>query len=107
MLILSNPAIGAKFFNLYLKAFIKTVLGYQGIGAGDKDGILGTVKAHYGCVEAQGRGSLHCDMLVWIDGVFNPNEIKETVMRDEMWGAKLLTLGTNYSFPTQYIVNTL
>ena len=89
-LISSNPAVGAKFFNLYLKAFIRTVLGYQDVNVEDGDGLLGMVKAHYGCVEAQGRGSLHCHMLVWIDGALNPDEIREKVMKDEKWGADLL-----------------
>lgn len=29
----------------------------------NKKGILGTVSGYYGCVEAQGRGSLHCHLL--------------------------------------------
>ncbi|KAJ6486573.1 hypothetical protein DFH09DRAFT_1339589 [Mycena vulgaris] len=31
-------------------------------------GIFGVVKAYYGRVEAQGRGSLHCHTMIWIDG---------------------------------------
>ncbi|KZV80405.1 hypothetical protein EXIGLDRAFT_591831, partial [Exidia glandulosa HHB12029] len=45
-------------------------------------GLLGRVTAFYGCVEAQGRGTLHCHMMVWIDGALNPNEIKERVLAD-------------------------
>lgn len=67
ILILSNPAVGAKFFNLYLKAFLRTVLGYRDDEEGAEEGMLVVVKAHYGCVEAQGRGSLHCHMLIWIE----------------------------------------
>lgn len=89
-LISSNPALGASFFNTYLKAFIRTVLGCEDEEVNDNEGILGVVKAHYGCVEAQGRGSLHCHMLVWIDGALNPNEIKERVINEPSWGKKLL-----------------
>ena len=91
ILISSNPVVGAKFFNLYLKAFIRTVLGCRDKGTENDDGLLGRVKAHYGCVEAQGRGSLHCHMLIWIEGALNPNEIKEKVMENEKWGADLLS----------------
>ena len=48
-------------------------------------GMLGVVRVHYGCVEAQGQGSLHCYMLIWVEGVLNPNEIWEKVMKDEDW----------------------
>lgn len=84
ILIAKNPAIAAKFFNVYIKAFIKTVLGF---GCEDneikqKGGIVGRVKAHYGCVEAQGRGTLHCHMLVWIQDALNPNELKSILLRE-------------------------
>lgn len=32
-----------------------------------------SVKAYYGCVEAQGGGTLHCHMLVWVEGGLNPD----------------------------------
>jgi len=89
-LILSNPAVGAKFFNTYLKAFIQTVLGYEDGNVNVDGGVLGVVKAHYGCVEAQGRGSLHCHMLIWIEGALNPNEIRDRVLKDPEWGRRLL-----------------
>ena len=90
LLLSSNPAIGAKFFNIYLKAFIRAILGCSDAEVNLDGGILGMVKAHYGCVEAQGRGSLHCHMLIWIEGALNPNEIRERVMKDPTWGQKLL-----------------
>ena len=90
MALSSNPAVGARFFNLYLKAFLRVVLGYTEDKINLDGGILGTVKAHYGCVEAQGRGSLHCHMLIWVEGALNPNEIREKVMADASWGQRLL-----------------
>ncbi|KAJ7779029.1 hypothetical protein B0H16DRAFT_1207500, partial [Mycena metata] len=66
-----------------LKAFIKTILGCDpDAEAPDQGGILGVVKAYYGTVEAQGRGSLHCHMMVWIAGALNPNEIKAKALED-------------------------
>jgi hypothetical protein len=88
-LVSSNPAVGATFFNKYLRAFVQTVLGYRD-GEQNEESILGVVKAHYGCVEAQGRGSLHCHMLIWVEGALNPNEIRNKVMEDPEWGRKLL-----------------
>ena len=80
ILIVRNPVVAAKFFNIVIKAFITTVLGYD-----NKDvdgGILGHVKGYYGCVEAQGRGSLHCHMIIWVEGGLNPNKIRDKVMSE-------------------------
>ncbi|KAJ7501302.1 hypothetical protein B0H11DRAFT_1643206, partial [Mycena galericulata] len=63
-----------------MKAFISTLLGYDPEHKNLEGGILGVVKAYYGCVEAQGRGTLHCHMLVWVEGGLNPNEIKQRVL---------------------------
>ncbi|KAJ7177006.1 hypothetical protein C8R46DRAFT_833324, partial [Mycena filopes] len=65
-----------------MKAFIKCVLGYDDKADEDEleGGILGTVSAYYGTVEAQGRGTLHCHMMVWLAGGLNPNQIKERAL---------------------------
>ena len=80
LLVARNPAVAAKFFNLYMKAFISAILGYDSKSVNVEGGILGVVKAYYGCVEAQGRGTLHCHMMVWVEGGLNPNEIKRRVL---------------------------
>lgn len=84
LLVARNPVVAAKFFDLYMKTFIKTILGYESDDdvIAKEGGILGVVKAYYGCVEAQGRGSLHCHMLVWVDGALNPNEIRDHIMKN-------------------------
>ncbi|KAJ3729328.1 hypothetical protein C8R42DRAFT_569717, partial [Lentinula raphanica] len=61
-------------------AFIKTILGYDAHSSAiGKGGIFGHVSAYYGCVEAQGCGTLHCHMLIWLHGGLNPDEIKAKV----------------------------
>jgi Helitron helicase-like domain at N-terminus len=80
LLIAKNPAVAARFFNIYMRAFITTILAYDKKKV--KNGIFGIVNAYYGCVEAQGRGTLHCHMLVWVEGGLNPNQIKERVLND-------------------------
>ena len=76
-LVAQNPAIAAKFFNIYMKAFISAIFGYDTDNKNNDGGILGHVKAYYGCVEAQGRGTLRCHMMIWVEGGLNPNEIKK------------------------------
>jgi len=92
ILIAKNPVVAAQFFDIYLKAFISTVLGYDATRKDLTGGALGLVKAHYGCIEAQGRGTLHCHMLVWLEGALNPNEIRNRVAKDgdTEWGKKLI-----------------
>jgi hypothetical protein len=75
VLIAKNPVIAARFFNIYMKAFISALLGYDPEQKDLEGGILGIVNAYYGCVEAQGRGTLHCDMLVWVEGMWQLGEL--------------------------------
>jgi hypothetical protein len=88
ILIAQNPAVAAEFFNVFIKAFIAAILGYDPKQLNTEGGILGVVNAYYGTVDAQGRGSLHCHMVVWVEGGLNPNEIK----------AKALECGGNLGF---------
>ncbi|KAL6304622.1 hypothetical protein BKA93DRAFT_720895, partial [Sparassis latifolia] len=65
-----------------MKCFISTVLAYDPKHVNLQGGILGLVKGYYGCVEAQGRGTLHCHMLIWVEGGLNPNEIRNKIVQD-------------------------
>ena len=82
-LVSRNPAAAARFFNLYMKAFIRAILGYEQQTRNRQGGILGKVKAYYGTVEAQGRGTLHCHMMVWLEGGMNPDDIKKRIVEDK------------------------
>ncbi|CAF1382354.1 unnamed protein product [Rotaria sordida] len=43
------------------------------------DGVLGPIKAYFGTVESQGRGSLHLHMLIWLDHDLKPADMKEKI----------------------------
>jgi len=92
ILVAKNPVVAAKFFNLYMKAFVNCVLGYDASGKDIEGGILGLVKGYYGCVEAQGRGTLHCHMMIWLDGGLNSDEIKHRIIEqgDDDFAQRLL-----------------
>jgi hypothetical protein len=85
ILVAKNPVIASKFFNIYMKAFIKNILQFdpESHENKNKQGILGLVNGYYGCVEAQGRGTLHCHMLVWLDGALNCEEIRDRVKSED------------------------
>ena len=73
LIVANNPGACAKFFHTMISSFVDVVLRY-----GRKDrGLLGKCSAYYGTVEAQGRGTLHCHMLVWIHGHPNPQAMRD------------------------------
>ncbi|KAK0231893.1 hypothetical protein EDD85DRAFT_971756 [Armillaria nabsnona] len=76
-----------------MKAFIKCILAYTPEEFRLDEGVLGITKAYYSCVEAQGRGTLHCHMLVWVYGTLDPNEIKSRIMEagDEEFKTRLFS----------------
>ena len=76
--IAKNPFLASKFFDEYMNSFVDTLLGKD---MTDGIGVIGKYKAHYGTVEAQGRGTLHCHLLLWIDGSLNPQQIKDHVLK--------------------------
>ncbi|KAJ3519038.1 hypothetical protein NMY22_g13383 [Coprinellus aureogranulatus] len=82
MLVARNPFVAAKFFHIYLNAFFSSILQYDPKQVSLNPGILGVVKGYYGCVEAQGRGTLHCHMLIWLEGAHDPVEIRDRIMND-------------------------
>ena len=58
-LLAENPLAPALFFHKCVEVFVNML----------KNGLLGEYKGHYGVIEAQGRGSLHIHMLVWLKSV--------------------------------------
>ena len=75
-LVLRNPAAAARFFDYVVRSMIKNVLG---VGS-DHDGLYGKTSAYYGTVEQQGRLTLHLHLMLWIDGVLSPQDIREKLM---------------------------
>ena len=85
-----NPCIAAEFFDTYINAFISALLRHDPKQQSTETGILGVSKAYYGCVEAQGRGSLHCHMVVWVHGGLTSDEIRERATADHSWRDRLI-----------------
>lgn len=83
-LLARNPSVAAKFFNKVIEAFIECILGCNKDKAIKSEGVLGCVNAYYGCVEAQGRGTLHCHLVIWLDGAKNVDEIRERVLKGDV-----------------------
>ena len=69
-IIASHPVATAKFFHVLITSILDTMIS---------GGILGSIKAYFGTVESQGRGSLHLHLLIWLDHGMKPTDMKEKI----------------------------
>lgn len=85
--IASDPYGAATFFHVTINAFLRDLLGITGFTHTSpihrETGILGDVEAYIGTVEAQGRGSLHLHMLLWLKGSVPSSKMKELFLSNE------------------------
>ncbi|KZV80501.1 hypothetical protein EXIGLDRAFT_630073, partial [Exidia glandulosa HHB12029] len=80
-----DPVAAARFFHEMVQLFIDIILGMKFDGRG----IFGKTEAYYGMVEAQGRGSLHIHMLVWISGNLPPQALRDRMQSDDAFKRQL------------------
>ncbi|CAF1337139.1 unnamed protein product [Adineta steineri] len=73
-IIASHPVATARFFNVLISSILKCMV---------EKGVLGPIKAYFGTVENQGRGSLHLHILMWLDHDLTPSQLKELVQNEE------------------------
>ena len=80
-----NPCLASLFFDYTIKHFVSMILHY-----GDAEGgLFGKCSTYYGMVEAQGRGTLHCHMLIWIEGNLNPQELRDRMRSDSLFKGEM------------------
>ncbi|KAJ7340541.1 hypothetical protein DFH08DRAFT_617927, partial [Mycena albidolilacea] len=53
------------------------------------NGLFGRCSAYYAMVEAQGRGTLHCHMLVWIEGNPSPQALRDRMKDNPLFQGKM------------------
>ncbi|CAF1357835.1 unnamed protein product [Rotaria sordida] len=80
-IIASHPIATAKYFHLLISNILDTMI----VG-----GVLGPIKAYFGTVESQGRGSLHLHLLIWLD-----HDMKSADMKDKIQNADFLPRSWN------------
>ncbi len=73
-IIASHPVATAKFFHRLITTVLETMI--------EGERVLGPVKAYFGTVENQRRGSLHLHMLIWLDHKYTPAQLRENI-KDE------------------------
>ncbi|CAF4098595.1 unnamed protein product, partial [Adineta steineri] len=84
-IVASHPVATAKFFNHLISSILTTL-----IEGGPNGGVLGKIKAYFGTVESQGRGSLHLHMVIWLDHDLTPVCMKNNV-QDEAFKERLIS----------------
>lgn len=73
-IIAAHPVSTAHFFNVLISSILKCMI---------EQGLLGPIKAYFGTVENQGRGSLHLHILMWLDHELMPSQLKASVQNEE------------------------
>jgi len=63
-----DPFASAVFFNFIIRTTLETPMGIRTLQCQIESGtgIFGVVNGYFGVIEAQGRGSLHVHMLLWL-----------------------------------------
>ena len=84
----ADPFASASFFHLMINAVLQQLLGVKEHGGHHglihEKGIFGFVNAFIGTVEAQGRGTLHLHMLLWLKGSV-PSARMKTLLQTEQF----------------------
>ncbi|KAG8697820.1 hypothetical protein FRC09_007624 [Ceratobasidium sp. 395] len=87
-----DPVAAAKFFHFTITMMLEKLFGVSvsKTRVHSQKGVLGRVKAYFGTVECQGRGTLHLHMLIWLHNVPPPRRLKEMLQTEE-FRARVLT----------------
>jgi hypothetical protein len=78
----ADPYAAAKFFHFIIAALLEELYGikaYHHRHVQRTEGIFGKVASYIGTVEAQGRGSLHLHIVVWLCGALTHIQMKEAL----------------------------
>lgn len=85
--ITADPYASASFFHFIINAILEQLLGIKGARHGQliqrEKGILGMIEAYTGTVEAQGRGTLHLHIVLWLQGAVPSDRMKELLLTEE------------------------
>jgi hypothetical protein len=81
----SDPYASAKYFHFMIETIFEAIFGISKRRSGKidrREGVFGTIKSYVGTVEAQGRGSLHLHLLLWLLGAPTASELRHALSSD-------------------------
>ncbi|KAG2741370.1 hypothetical protein P692DRAFT_20752816 [Suillus brevipes Sb2] len=87
-IIANDPYAAANFFHFTIHAILEELMGITVPKSRKshiirREGIFGTVEGYIGTVEAQGRGTLHLHMLIWLQGAPTAADMKDCLQSAE------------------------
>ena len=91
--IAQDPFSAAKYFHFIVKCVLEILFGITKNSRGQIDrqeGIFRKVQSYIGTVEAQGRGTLHLHMLLWLKDAPSAEHMK-TALKSETFREKVIT----------------
>lgn len=73
-----DPYAATKYFHFIIKTLLETMYGIKVLQnrVVSNMGVLGRLSGYFGVIEAQGRGSLHVHMFLWLKNAPNGHEMK-------------------------------
>lgn len=108
-----DPFASASFFNFIIQTTLETLFGIRILPRQVEShmGVLGFVNGYFGVVEAQGRGSLHVHMLLWLKHAPNADEMLSLLTQTEFHERVARYVEFNIrthldGFDDQYVHNT-
>jgi hypothetical protein len=99
MAMASDPYAAAKFFHFIIHAVLEELFGFtpaQGkCPIRWQRGVLGDVAGYVGSVEAQGRGTLHLHLIVWLVGALSASNMKKALKSSKFWQKVIAYIAAN------------
>jgi hypothetical protein len=88
LIIASDPYAAAKFFHFTVQVILEELMGITIIKQNRgltvrKEGVFGTIEAYVGTVEAQGQGTLHLHVLLWLRGAPPASVMKDCLQSSD------------------------
>ncbi|KAK0436979.1 uncharacterized protein EV420DRAFT_1487302 [Desarmillaria tabescens] len=82
----SDPFAATQYFHLVISIVLQELFGIKGATSGSfmsrKEEIFGLVNAYIGAVEAQGQGTLHLHILLWLKGAPSSKTMMQALLSD-------------------------
>ena len=79
----ADPYAAAKFFHFIIASLLEELFGiraYKPLSrVSRRDGVFGKVASYIGTAEAQGRGTLHMHMIIWLVGSLTASKMQQAL----------------------------
>ncbi|CUA73486.1 hypothetical protein RSOLAG22IIIB_05336 [Rhizoctonia solani] len=92
-----DPFAAGEFFHFLITTIIEKLFGITTAASRvhSRPGVLGRVKAYFGTVECQGRGTLHLHLLLWLHNSPPASQVQEMLKTTEFQARVLAYLKSN------------